>query len=279
MLSNLKAMIKRQAKNRNIRAVNRDVSEVWSKTETYKEYWDERLIALGKHVSTKEQLLKNIDNLRFRSNWAKKDPESRFTEMREVMKRRRENSAEAGEGRGKCRGLALGVGKATGPGSGLAMGKGKETGPGKGLALGRGKRGCKDKKPPKKTKRKHRKPKDKQPKPSPRPDTPDIPSEVITPPAPPVLESRPDIRGRAYDSKVGYFTSMNNIEYFSEQPIFTKDATIDIDLSSGENDRLMLKPGDTWTSEWYETNIIRGLDINVIGTHRINYLSNGSFEL
>lgn len=237
MFSNIKNMIKKQAKNRDIRAVNRDVSEIWTKSEKYVNYWQKRLVALGKKENVRGQLLNNAQNVRFRINWAKQNAEMRFIEMREIMKRRRTIPVDDG--------------------------KEREV----------------KKRPPENSKRKHTRTKNKQPKPSPRPDTTPRRKQVKKHPTPPTIESRTDVIPVQYDSKIGYFTSLNNIEYFSEEPIFNDMSKIDIDLREEESNTLTLRPGESWQSEWYETSIIRGMDINVIGTHRLNYLSNGDFEL
>ncbi len=134
-------------------------------------------------------------------------------------------------------------------------------------------------------KKKHRKRdrdnKDK-PNPSPTPDNKEKKRRKRRPPKPRDVESppRPPLRKKeTWDSRVGYFMTLSDITWYEDAPQIHESPFVDIHFTELENQHLRLRPGDIWVSDWYETGVIRGLNIDVVGKHNLNYSKNGDFEV
>ncbi len=104
---------------------------------------------------------------------------------------------------------------------------------------------------------------------------------VIVPPDPPKIFSPPPpptITKPQWDSRVGYFIAISDIKWYSEVPQIQESPNVDLSFLTEPNQYLSLSPGESWQSDWYTTGVIRGLDISVVGKHKLNYSKNGDFE-
>lgn len=112
---------------------------------------------------------------------------------------------------------------------------------------------------------KKRPPKKRPPKPRTFPSAPDPPKQ-----------RRPR---RDWSSDVGYFVALQDIGYYPIEPVVYDAPFYDIDFTDRPEQFLTLLPGEEWASEWFSGPVIRGLDINVIGSYQLQYAKNGDFEL
>lgn len=102
------------------------------------------------------------------------------------------------------------------------------------------------------------------------------PPVVVPPSAPdPVL---PDPR-EDWDSSVGYFVMLSEFKWYEQEPPIYDQPVYEVDFDDLPQQALVLAPGEEWVSEEYAGQVIRGLDVNVYGTHRLNYANNGDFAL
>ena len=115
------------------------------------------------------------------------------------------------------------------------------------------------------------------------------PSEIIeeepvllTPPSPRPIESPtppPPPRKLEWNSRIGYFVSLSDITWYEEVPRTIESPFVDIDFNELPESFLRLREGEIWKSDWYDTGVIRGLNIDVLGKHKLNYSKNGDFEI
>ncbi len=104
------------------------------------------------------------------------------------------------------------------------------------------------------------------PQPVPRQSQP-VPAKL------PPEEPRPPFK-----SDIGYFVSLSKIGYYTVEPPVRLDNPLVYDFAGEPDGILSLSPGQTWTSPWYEGEILRGMSVDAVGDWRLNYISNGSFE-
>jgi hypothetical protein len=137
-----------------------------------------------------------------------------------------------------------------------------------------------DRKKKKKHRKRERDNKDR-PNPSPRPDKGTRPP-IIRQPKPRDTESHPKppkIKKKKWDSRVGYFVTLSDITWYDEAPKIQESPFVDIHFEEQEKQYLSLEAGERWISDWYETGVIRGLNVDVVGKHKLNYSKNGDFEV
>ncbi len=106
-------------------------------------------------------------------------------------------------------------------------------------------------------------------------------SPDIVSPDPPIIESPeppPAITRPRWDSRIGYFIAVSDITWYSEVPRIQESPNVDLHFLNEPDQYLSLSPGESWQSDWYSTGVIRGLDISVVGKHKLNYSKNGDFE-
>lgn len=239
MLDQMKRMIKNHARERSLSKLGGDIKEFWDRKNSYNSFWKRRLHALGQSEEINKDLATIKKKFRLSREWARKDPEMRFVELRELARRRnRDPEAEITHIPPQTR-----------------------------------------KTRPQGTVRSHHKSGPRIPHPSPRPDATPEKDRILQPPAPISIETRTPVSRSEHNSKVGYFASIKRLEYYSEIPKLYSSPYITIGFEDREDEHLTLSAGEEWKSEWYETEILRGVNIDVIGKYRLNYLSNGSFEL
>jgi hypothetical protein len=122
----------------------------------------------------------------------------------------------------------------------------------------------------------------------PDPDDEDDEDEVdevippLTPPDPRPVESPPPPpppRRVNWDSRVGYFVALSDLTWYEEVPRIIESPFVDIDFNDTPEGFLRLREGESWQSEWFDTGVIRGLNIDVMGKHKLNYSKNGDFEI
>lgn len=107
------------------------------------------------------------------------------------------------------------------------------------------------------------------------------PISDIVPPFPPEMSSPtppPRKTKTQWDSRVGYFVTLSDISWYSEVPRIQESPNVNISFMEKTDQYLSLAPGDSWTSDWYTTGVIRGLNVDVLGKHKLNYAKNGDFE-
>jgi hypothetical protein len=113
-------------------------------------------------------------------------------------------------------------------------------------------------------------------------DPPDTPPPY-EPPIPEPPESPPPITPgptkEFFSSRIGYFTSLSELTFYTEEPALYQTPDIEFSFQDTEESYLSLAGGDAWTSEWQEGPVIRGLDLSINGQHRLKYSSNGDFEI
>jgi hypothetical protein len=105
------------------------------------------------------------------------------------------------------------------------------------------------------------------------PRQPPTPDPIDTEPDPPVDD------GREWVSGQGFFVSVSNVRYYTFTPPVVQENPLVWDFDEEPNSILLLNPGQSWETEWNESEIIRGLTVDAYGTHRLNYSYNGNFEL
>jgi hypothetical protein len=93
--------------------------------------------------------------------------------------------------------------------------------------------------------------------------------------APPVIDND----NRSWNSRIGYFASIIDIKASDQEISVYTDPKVEFTFDNMPEGYLSLKPNETWESEWIESGVIRGLDVNVAGKHTLNYARNGDFEI
>lgn len=124
------------------------------------------------------------------------------------------------------------------------------------------------------------------PKPSPKPideSEGDIPAPPrISPPSPTAHQSArptPKPKKRSFTSRVGYFVAISELGFYESVPVEATERYIELDFHGEPDGYLSLKPGSAWVSSWYSGGVIRGLSLDVSGSHRLVYSKNGDFEV
>jgi hypothetical protein len=113
-------------------------------------------------------------------------------------------------------------------------------------------------------------------------EPPDIPPPYEPGTPPPVDSPLPVTPGplkEHFTSRIGYFASLSELTYYTQEPALYNVPDIEFSFQDMEDSHLALVGGDSWVSEWQEGPVIRGLDININGQHRLKYSSNGDFEI
>lgn len=104
---------------------------------------------------------------------------------------------------------------------------------------------------------------------------------LLVPQSPPIQRSplpyEKDPR-ETYRSRVGYNVSISDMYFYIEEPRVTDEPYMHLDFADREEGHLALGAGQEWVSPWYESRVLRGVNVNVTGTHRLSYTFNGSFE-
>lgn len=144
-----------------------------------------------------------------------------------------------------------------------------------------------DHKKKKKRKKKKHRPRKPHETPDPSPTPVDVDEEFppippIRPPEPRPQESppRPPLpRKVKWDSRVGYFVTLSDLTWYSEAPRIHESPYVDFHFTDRPNQYLSLNEGQTWESEWQQSGVIRGLNIDIVGKHKLNYSTNGDFEV
>ncbi len=81
-----------------------------------------------------------------------------------------------------------------------------------------------------------------------------------------------------FESRVGYFVSLSDLGFYSEEPAIYPDPTVEMSFEGEADGYLALGEGETWRSSWYEGPVIRGINVDMNGIHRLKYSRNGDFE-
>jgi hypothetical protein len=102
------------------------------------------------------------------------------------------------------------------------------------------------------------------------------------PPDPPEWPCIPDpipTGDPEWTSGLGFFVGISDLKYNTYVPPVYDENPYVFGFEEQPDGFLHLGPGEEWTSEWIEGQIIRGLSVDCSGTYRLNYVTNGSFEL
>ncbi len=83
---------------------------------------------------------------------------------------------------------------------------------------------------------------------------------------------------RAWNSRVGYFVTLSDIKVHGDDIQVYASPEVDFYFQSQPNEYLKLGAGESWQSDWIDSGVIRGIDINVIGRHKLSHIKNGDFE-
>lgn len=109
--------------------------------------------------------------------------------------------------------------------------------------------------------------------PVPAPPDPPPPRSQPDPPAPPDEGDGRELRG-----SVGYFASISRFGYYTEEPPVENRNPVIYEFNDMPDGFLRLASGETWTSEWHEGEILRGINVDVVGDVRLNWLKNGDLS-
>lgn len=111
------------------------------------------------------------------------------------------------------------------------------------------------------------------------PSVPNNPGSTAPSPTPPSSPRRPPAPTiPTFESRIGYFVSIGEMGYYQEEPKIYELPTVDITFEGEEEGYLSLGPGEAWVSKWYEGSVIRGVNLDVNGRHKLSFASNGGFE-
>lgn len=97
-----------------------------------------------------------------------------------------------------------------------------------------------------------------------------IPPRSPQPPPPPT--------DPPFESRIGYFVSISDMGFYEEEPKIYELPTVEITFEDEDDGYLTLTAGQEWVSEWQEGGVIRGLNVDVNGRHKLSFVDNGGFE-